>query len=117
MLLSCYGRIAEHDPLSFRTEASAFLAALQVVLLIAAYNNEEPTKVLTTGKEIMLFIDRKSMMNKLNAMNKYPTVHLKCTMDPEWDVLQAIHTVMGKIKVTPELEWLRSYQDDHPEDI
>ena len=40
VLLSCYCRTAGHDPLSFQTEASAFLAALRIVLLIAAYYNE-----------------------------------------------------------------------------
>ena len=56
------------------------------------------------------------MVNKLDAMNKYPTAPLKCTMDPEWDVLQAIHTVMGKMKEQPELEWVRSHQDDDPDE-
>ena len=73
------------------------MAALRVVLLIAEYYNEEPTGLLTTGKEMTLFMDSRSMVSKLDAMNKYPTAPLKCTMDPEWDVLQAIHTVMSKI--------------------
>ena len=68
-------------------EASAFLAALQFVLLIAQYYKEEPTGLLTTGKEMTLFTDSKSMVNKLDAMNKYPTAPIKYTMDPEWDVL------------------------------
>ena len=64
-----------------------------------------------------LFTDSKSMVNKLDVMNKYPTAHLKCTMDPEWDVLQAIHTVIDKMKEKPELEWVRSHQDDDPEKV
>ena len=111
-LISCYGRTAGHDPLSFRTEASAFLAALRIVFLIAAYYKEEPTGLLTTGKDMTLFTDSMSMVNKLNTMNEYPTAHLKCTMDPEWDVLQAICTAMEKMKEKPELEWVRSHQDD-----
>ena len=35
VLISCYGKAAGHDPLSFRTKTSAFLAALRVVSLIA----------------------------------------------------------------------------------
>mmetsp|Transcript_26183 Transcript_26183/g.29318 ORF Transcript_26183/g.29318 Transcript_26183/m.29318 type:complete len:95 (+) Transcript_26183:99-383(+) len=76
----CYGRTAGHDPLSFKTEASAFIAALQVVLHIAEYYNKEPTGLLTTGKEMTLFTDSQSMVKKLDAMNKYPTAPLKCTM-------------------------------------
>ena len=41
VLLSCYGRTAGHDPLSFRTKASVFLAALHILFLIAKYHNEE----------------------------------------------------------------------------
>ena len=55
VLISCYGCTTGHDPLSFRTEASASLEVLWVVLLIAAYYNEEPTGLLTTSKEITLF--------------------------------------------------------------
>ena len=93
------------------------MAALRIVLLIAAYYKEEPTGLMATGKDMTLFTDSKSMVDKLNAMNKYPTAHLKCTMDPEWDVLQAIHTVMNEMKEKPELAWVRSHQDDDPEDI
>ena len=67
---------------------------------------------MTTGKEMTLFTDSKSMVNKLDAMNKYPTAPFKCTMDPEWDVLQSIHTVMSEMKEQPELVWVRNHQDD-----
>ena len=109
VLMSCYGRTAGHDPLSFRTKASAFLAALRVVLLIAEYYKEGPAGVLATNKEITLFTDSCSMVNKLMAMSKHPTTHLKCVMDPEKDILQAIHRVMSKMKEQPKLEWVRSH--------
>ena len=37
-------------------------------------------------------------------------------MDPEWDVLQSIHTITGKMNKQPELEWVRSHQDDDPDE-
>ena len=101
-----YVRTASHNPLSFRTEASAFLAIPRVVLLIKEYYKEKPTGLLATNKVINLFTDSRSMVNKLDSMNKHPTAHLKCTMDLEWDVLQEIHTVMDKKKDQPELEWV-----------
>ena len=116
VLISCYGRTAGHDPLSFRTESSAFLAALRVVLLIADYYKEELTGLLTTNKEITFFTDSLSMVNKLKTMSKYPTANLKCAMDPEWDLVRVIHRVMGKMKEKLELEWVRSHQDDDPEE-
>ena len=98
VLISCYGRTTGHDPLSFQTESSAFLAALRVMFLIADYYKEGPTGLLTTNKKITLFTDSRSMMNKLDAMNKYPTAHLKYVMDPELNLLQAIHRLVSKIK-------------------
>ena len=83
VLISCYGCTAGHDPLSFRTESSAFLAALCVVILIAEYYKGETTGVLATNKEITLFTDSLSMVKKLDTMNKHPTAHLKCAMDSE----------------------------------
>ena len=56
------------------------------------------------------------MVKKLDAMNNYPAAHPKYTMDPEWDVLQTIRTVMGKMKKKPKLEWIRSHQDDDPDE-
>ena len=67
VLISCYGRAAGHDPLSFRTEASAFITALQVVILIAEYYKEEPNKSLATNELITLFTDSLSMVNKLET--------------------------------------------------
>ena len=55
------------------------------------------------------------MLKKLTPLNKYPTAHLRCTMDPEWDVIQVIHRLMGTMKERPELEWVRSHQDDDPD--
>ena len=84
VLISCYGRNAGHYPLSFQTKASVFLAALRMVLLIVEYYKEEPTELLATNKEIILFTDSLSMVNKLTVLSEYPTAHLKCTMDPKW---------------------------------
>ena len=91
VLLSCYGRTAGHDPLSFRTEASAFLAALRILFMIAKYHKEESTESIAINTPITLFTDSESMLRKHTAMNKYPTAHLRCTMDPEWDIIQVIH--------------------------
>ena len=81
VLISCYRRSAGHDPLSFRSVASAFLAALRVNFLVAEYYKERPDKSKAITKQLCLFTDSESMLKKLTTMNKYPTAHLKCTMD------------------------------------
>ena len=55
------------------------------------------------------------MVNKLTAMNKYPTAHLRCAMDPEWDLLQVIHRLMTTMKERPKFKWVCSHQDDDPD--
>ena len=115
VVISCYGRAAGHDPLSFRTKASVFLAALRVLFLIAEYYKEGPNESLATNKLITLFTNSLSMVNKLTAMNKYSTAHLRCAMDSEWDLLQMVHRLMDNMKEIPKLEWVRSHQDDDPD--
>ena len=40
-----------------------------------------------------------SMIKKLYSMDAYPTTHLKYVMDSEWDILQALQTLMKKLTV------------------
>ena len=98
VLLSCYGQSAGHDPVSFQSEASAFLAALWIIFLIAEHNNESIEESIANTKKLHLFTDSESMLKNLTAMNTYPTSHLKCTMYSEWDILQVIHILMNKMK-------------------
>ena len=55
------------------------------------------------------------MVKNLTALNKYPTAHLRCAMDPEWGLSQVIHRLMSKMKEKPKFEWVRSHQDDDPD--
>ena len=57
------------------------------------------------------------MIKKLTAMNKYPTAHLKCTMDSEWGILQILHRMLNRMNSRPVLEWVASHQDDQTTDI
>ena len=117
-LLSCYGQPAGHDPLSFRSEACAFLAAIRIISFIAAHYDDDITAYIAITSKIHLYTDSLSMIKKLNAMNKYPTAHLKCTMDSEWDILQVLHRLMNRMNTRPVLEWVASHQDDdHTIDI
>ena len=101
--------------MSFQTEASVFLAALCVLFMIAKYHKEGPTESIAINKKITLFTDSENMLKKLTAMNEYPTAHLRCTMDPKWDMIQVIHRLMATMKERPELEWVCSHQDDDPD--
>ena len=39
------------------------------------------------------------MIKKLNSMDAYPTAYLKYVIDSEWDILQALWTLMKKLTV------------------
>ena len=47
-------------------------------------------------------------------MNKYPTAHLKTTLDSEWDILSALNQTIYTFPTVPILEWVASHQDDDP---
>ena len=94
-LLSYYGQPAGHDPLSLRSEACAFLAAIRIIYLIAEHYEDNITDSIAITSKIHLYTDSLSMIKKLTAMNKYPTAHLRCTMDSEWDILQVFYRLMN----------------------
>ena len=81
VLISCYGRAAGHDKLSFRTKASASLAAIRVLIMIAEYYKQGRNESLATNKLITLFTNSLGMVNKLNTINKYPTAHRRCAIE------------------------------------
>ena len=114
VLLSCYGQPAGHDPLLFRSEACAFLAAICIIYLIAEHYEDCVTETIAITSKIHLYTDILSMIKKLNTMNTYLTAHLQCTMDSEWDILQVLHCLMNQMNERPVLEWVASHQDDDP---
>ena len=44
------------------------------------------------------------MVNKLEVIDKYPTVYRKCVMDSEWELLQVIHRLMAKMNESSKLK-------------
>ena len=113
-ILACYGQPAGHDPLSYRAEIYAFLAALRPINLLIEYNEgvfEEKCKMET---KFHLFTDSKSMLDKLKELDEYPTAHLKTMMDSEWDVLYALHKAINTFSTTIPVEWVASHQYDDP---
>ena len=96
-------------------EESEFWAALRIIFLIAEYYKEILKESIAITKEIYPFILSLSMLKKLTAMNKYPTAHLKYTMNSEWDILQVIHRLMTAMKEQPELDWVQSHQNNNPD--
>ena len=57
-------------------------------------------------------MDSKSMIKKLNSIREYPTAKYKMTMHPEWDVLSALHEILGTYPSQPIIEWVKSHQDN-----
>jgi hypothetical protein len=112
ILLSCYGQPSGNDPLSFRSEICALLAAAKLLQLITEYYDnqiqcEEPAR----GK-IQVYTDSLSMIKKLEAYDEYPTAHLKTVLNSEWDVLSALSRTLKKFRTYPKLSWVKSHQDD-----
>ena len=56
------------------------------------------------------------MINRLNAIQEYPTAKYKMTMHPEWDVLSALHEILDTYPSRPIIEWVKSHQDNQDND-
>lgn len=97
--LFCYGQPAGHNPMSFRSEPCVFLAATQLIFLIAEHYNKLIVDAIDILYKIHLYTASMSMIKKLNPMDTYPTAHLKHVMDLEWDILQTLRTLMMKLTV------------------
>jgi hypothetical protein len=50
------------------------------------------------------------MIKKLEAYGEYPTVPLATVLDPEWDVLSALHLALKWFKTYPKIDWVKSHQ-------
>ena len=99
VVLFCFRQPAGLDPLSFRSEACAVLAATRLIFLIAQHYDELITNAIDISCKIHLYTNSLSMIKKLNLMDAYPTACLKYVMDSEWDILQALRTLIKKLTV------------------
>jgi hypothetical protein len=101
ILLTCFGQPSGHDPLSFRSEICAFLAAIRLVkLIITYYDNKLECKEPTRSK-IQIYTDSLNMITKLKEYNKYTMAPVTTVLNSEWDVLSALHR---------EIQWFNSFQ-------
>jgi hypothetical protein len=112
ILLTCFGQPSGNDPLSFRSEICAFLAAVRLITIITKYYDEKLTCEEQGRSKIQVYTDSASMIKKLKAYDKYPTAKLGMVLDPEWDVLSALHKALKWFKTYPKISWVKSHQDD-----
>ena len=94
--IRCYGQPAGLHPQSFRSEICAALAALRLLNLYTRYyDGITEGATLTEIPNIEIYTDSQSMLDKLEAIGKYPTAKFKMTMHPEYDVLLALHSELA----------------------
>lgn len=74
-----------------------FLVATQLISLIVDHYDALISNSISILSKIHLYTDSKSMIDKLNAMDMYPAAHLKTVMDLEWDILQALQSLMKEL--------------------
>jgi hypothetical protein len=101
-----------NDPLSFRSEICAFLAAVRLVKLLNQYYNEILNCKEPARSKIQVYTDSLSMITKLNAYDEYPTASLAAVLDSEWYILSALSIALKRFKTYPKINWVKSHQDD-----
>jgi hypothetical protein len=112
ILLTCFGQPSGNNPLSFRSEICAFLAAVRLVKLITQYYDEKISCEEPGRSKIQVYTDSASMIKKLKAYDKYPTAKLGMVLEPKWDVLSALHKALAWFQSYPKISWVKSHQDD-----
>jgi hypothetical protein len=117
LLLTCFGQPSGNEPLSFRSEICAFLAAMRLVTLITRYYNDILSCNEPVRSKIQVYSDSLSMIKKLKAYDKYPIAQLKTVLDSEWDVLSALHRALQWFTTYPKFNWVKGHQDDKVYDI
>jgi hypothetical protein len=99
ILLTCFGQPAGNDPLSFRSEICAFLAAIRLVTLLNEYYDDIVSSNEPALSKIQVYTDSLSMIEKLKALDRYPTALLTTVLDSEWDVLSALHQALTGLRL------------------
>jgi hypothetical protein len=117
ILLTCFGQPSGNDPLSFRSEICAFLAAVRLITILTKYYDEKIKCEEQGRSKIQVYTDSASMIKKLKAYDKYPTAKLGMVLDSEWDVLSALHKALKWFKTYPKISWVKSHQDDKVYDV
>jgi hypothetical protein len=112
IILTCYGQPSRNDPLSFRSEICAFLAAVQLITLLNQYYDGIIQCTGPARSKIQVYTDSLSMKKKLEAYDEFPTAPLAAVLDLEWDVLSALHRALKWFTTYPEINWVKSHQDD-----
>jgi hypothetical protein len=112
ILLTCFGQQAGNNPISFRPKICASLAAIRLVTLLNQYYDNIVQCNTSSRSKIQVYTDSLSMITKLEAYGEYPTAPLTTVLDPEWDVLSALHRALKWFKTYPKINWVKSHQDE-----
>jgi hypothetical protein len=73
IMATCFGQPAGHDPLSFRSEICAFLAAVTFITTMIQYYDSSLNCTEKVCGKFQFYTDSLSMLTKLKAFGKYPT--------------------------------------------
>jgi hypothetical protein len=112
ILATCYGQPSGNDPLSFRSEICALLAASTLITYLVKYYDERLECNEPTRSKIQIYTDSLSMITKLKAYDEYPTASLATVLHSEWDVLSALQRTLKRFPTYPKINWVKSHQDD-----
>jgi hypothetical protein len=112
ILLTRYGQPSGNDPLTFRSEIRAFLAAVGLVTLLNQYYDGILHCTEPARSKIQVYTDSLSMIKKLKAYDEYSIAPLAAVLDSEWDVLSALHYVLEWFTTYPKINWVKSHQDN-----
>ena len=107
-LVTCSGWVYGHSLTSYHAECYGLLFLLRFLLQLHLYTG-------TPTPQIELHTDSESLISKISQMTTWNTHYPVITLQPKWDMLQAILNMLKKLSTQLQLSHIKSHQDDEHE--
>ena len=106
-LVTCSGPAYGAKQSSFRAEGYGLLSLVRFLHHVFLYCATHPTWA------IKLICDNEGLITRLNVAIQYTTSFPNDTLQPDWDLTNAIVTTLQSTQLQPRFEHIKGHQDKH----
>ena len=107
-LVTCSGPVYRCSPASYHAECYGLLSLLRFLIQLHLYTG-------TPAPKNEIHMDSESLISKISQMTTWNTYFPAVTLQPKWDMLQAILNMIKKLSNHPQLSHIKSHKDDEHE--
>ena len=107
-LVTCSSPVYRCTPTSYHNEFYGLLSLLRFLLQLHLYTG-------TPTQKIEIHMESESLISKISQMTRWNINFSAVTLQPEWDMLQAILSMLKKLSTHHQHSHIKSNQDDNHE--